>query len=124
MERHVLPRPEVVSLLKQFVTVQLYTDFVPIGSITREQRAELAEINQDRLLKLAQEQTNPIYVVLSPNGELLNRIGGYREPPVFVEFLTKALKKLPTSGETTRAGSAVGKGNPETSLATAAGVGR
>jgi len=95
MERHVLPRPEVVSLLKQFVTVQLYTDFVPIGSITREQRAELAEINQDRLLNLAQEQTNPIYVVLSPKGELLNRIGGYNEPNVFVDFLTKALSKLP-----------------------------
>ena len=35
MERGVLPRPEVVSLLKKFVTVQLYTDFVPIASITR-----------------------------------------------------------------------------------------
>ena len=30
MEAGVLPRPQVVSLLKKFVTVQLYTDFVPI----------------------------------------------------------------------------------------------
>ena len=42
MERRVLPRPEVVSLLKKFVTVQLYTDFVPICSITADQREELA----------------------------------------------------------------------------------
>ena len=44
MERRVLPRPEVVSLLKKFVTVQLYTDFVPIASITADQREELAEL--------------------------------------------------------------------------------
>ena len=48
-------------------------------------------------MNLAQELTNPIYVVLTPNGDLLNRIGGYNEPPVFVEFLTKALEKLPSS---------------------------
>jgi len=116
MERHVLPRPEVVSLLKQFVTVQLYTDFVPIGSITREQRAELAEINQDRLLNLAQEQTNPIYVVLSPKGELLNRIGGYNEPNVFVDFLTKALSKVPKAVKVS--GVDAVPESPETSVAT------
>lgn len=119
MERHVLPRPEVVSLLKRFVTIQLYTDFVPIASITREQRAELAEVNQDRLLKLAQEQTNPIYVVLAPSGELLNRIGGYREPKVFVDFLTKALERFPTTAKTSATNGPAGSRNGETSLATA-----
>jgi len=123
MERSVLRRPEVVSLLKQFVTVQLYTDFVPIGSITKEQRAALAEINQDRLLKLAQEQTNPIYVVLSPNGELVNRIGGYNEPKVFVNFLTKSLSKVPGTGKTSRVGSAAVAENRPTSLATAESAG-
>jgi thiol:disulfide interchange protein len=122
MERHVLPRPEVVSLLKRFVTVQLYTDFVPIGSITREQRAELAEINQDRLLKLAQEQTNPIYVVLSPSGELLNRIGGYREPEVFVNFLTKSLDKVASASKTNGATSAANSANGNMSIATAEGA--
>ena len=43
MEQRVLPRPEVVNLLKQFVTIQLYTDYVPIASITAAQRKELAE---------------------------------------------------------------------------------
>jgi thiol:disulfide interchange protein DsbD len=119
MESGVFRLPEVVAVLKKFVTVQLYTDRVPITSITSEQRAELAEINQDRLLNLAQEQTNPIYVVLSPNGELINRIGGYNEPKVFVDFLTKALSKVASAGTTTRASSAAGNGNRQTSLATA-----
>ena len=95
MERGVLPKPQVVSLLKKFVTVQLYTDFVPISSITSDQRYELAEANQLRLLKLAKEATNPFYVVLNPEGEVLARMGGYNEPPVFVDFLSKALKRLP-----------------------------
>ena len=71
MERGVFPRPEVVALLKKFVTVQLYTDFVPIDSITPEQRQKLAELNQDRIIELAHEATNPFYVVLSPNGEVV-----------------------------------------------------
>jgi thiol:disulfide interchange protein len=106
MERRVLPRPEVVTLLKKFVTVQLYTDFVPINSITADQRQERAELNQERILKLAQEATNPYYVVLSPDGDVLGRIGGYNEPPVFVDFLTKALGKLPEAVKVTQAESA------------------
>jgi thiol:disulfide interchange protein DsbD len=95
METGVFPRPEVVALLKKFVTVQLYTDIVPINSITPEQRLKLAEANQERIIELAKEATNPFYVVLSPTGEVLGRIGGYNEPHVFVNFLTKALEKLP-----------------------------
>ncbi len=103
MERRVLPRPDVVSLLKRFVTVQLYTDFVPIGSITADQRQKLAEINQEHIVKLAKEATNPFYVVLSPNGEVLARMGGYNDPPVFVDFLTRALEKLPNGMKVTQA---------------------
>jgi thiol:disulfide interchange protein DsbD len=97
MESGVFPRPEVVALLKKFVTIQLYTDRVPIGSITFDERKKRAEINQDRLLDWAQEATNPIYVVLTPTGKLLTRIGGYNEPKVFVEFLNGALNRF--SGE-------------------------
>jgi thioredoxin-related protein len=95
MERTVFSKPEVISLLKKFVTVQLYTDFVQIDQITQEQRAKLAEINQDRLLKLTQDPSNPFYAVLSPTGDVISTIGGYNEPTVFVSFLTKALAKLP-----------------------------
>ena len=85
-----LPRPEVVALLKKFVTVQLYTDFVPIDSITADQREELAEINQERILKLAKEATNPFYVVLSPNGEVLGQHRRLQR--------TAGLRRLPDQG--------------------------
>ena len=39
--------------------------------------------------------TNPFYVVLTPDGEVLAGIGGYNEPPVFVDFLSKALERFP-----------------------------
>ena len=34
---------------------------------------------------------------------MLARMGGYNEPPVFVDFLTKALEKLPTDVKVTQA---------------------
>lgn len=92
MERRVFPRPEVVELLKKFVTVQLYTDFVPINSISADQREELATRNQGLLLDLAQEQTNPFYVVLSPEGKVIGKTG-FSEPPDFLAFLSKALSR-------------------------------
>jgi hypothetical protein len=76
------------------VTVQLYTDFVPISSISAQQREELARSNQERLIALAPEPANPIYVVLSPEGDVLGAKGGLIEPKVFVEFLSKALEKV------------------------------
>ncbi len=96
MERRVLPLPEVVTLLKKFVTVQLYTDFVPINSISADQRELLASRNQEILLDLAKEATNPFYVVLSPDGSVQGSIGGYNDPPVFLDFLAKSLAKVGT----------------------------
>jgi thioredoxin-related protein len=93
MDRRVLPRPEVVALLKKFVTVQLYTDFVPISSLTSAQRERLAHENQERQLTLAQATTIPLYAVLSPTGDLLARLDGAHEPPAFVEFLNKAIER-------------------------------
>jgi thiol:disulfide interchange protein DsbD len=93
MENGVFRLPEVVALLKKFVTVQLYTDFVPIDSITATQREELGERNQLRIIEMAREATNPQYVVLSPSGEVLASKGGLIERSVFVRFLTEALVK-------------------------------
>ena len=36
--------------------------------------------------------------MLSPTGEVLDKIGGYNEPRVFTEFLNKALEKFPVAG--------------------------
>jgi thiol:disulfide interchange protein DsbD len=93
MEQRVLPRPEVVKLLKDFVTIQLYTDFVQIASITAEERRELATKNQELQLDLTQEATNPFYVVLTPEGKLVSALGGYNEPTKFVLFLKSSLEK-------------------------------
>ena len=96
MERGVFPRPEVVALLKKFVTVQLYTDFVPIASITADQREELAEPTRIVMLELAKEATNPVLRrALARRRSARTGSGGYNEPPVFVDFLNKALEKLP-----------------------------
>jgi thiol:disulfide interchange protein DsbD len=92
MESGVMPRPEIVKLLEKFVTVQLYTDFVPIGTLTQDEREELAGKNQERLLTWG-EATNPYYVALSPDGKVLDAIGGYRPPTVFAAFLNKALAR-------------------------------
>ena len=99
MEQRVLPRPEVAALLGRFVTVKLYTDFVPIASITADQREELARKNQERELELGNDTTNPLYVVISPDGQVLGTTGGYREPEVFVDFLTRSLGKLKVAAE-------------------------
>ncbi|QEH36409.1 Thiol:disulfide interchange protein DsbD precursor [Aquisphaera giovannonii] len=93
MEKSVLPRADVVTRLREFVTVQLYTDRVPINSITAAQRQELAERNQERQLDLTQEATNPFYVVMTPEGKVVATMGGYNEPKAFVDFLTNALEK-------------------------------
>lgn len=95
MEKHVFPRPDVVKRLGEFVTLQLYTDFVPINSLTSDQRQELAEKNLELQKKLTSDITQPFYVVLSPEGELVRTIGGYREPSVFLGFLNEALEKGP-----------------------------
>jgi thiol:disulfide interchange protein DsbD len=105
MERRVLPRPEVADLLKKFVTVQLYTaPTVPINSITADQREALAEANSERQIDLTNDNTNPFYVVLSPDGKLVATTGGYREPEVFVSFLNDALGTLGGARKVAQAG--------------------
>ncbi len=100
MEATVFPRSEVIQLLNRFVTVQLYTDFQPINSITADQREAIGRRNQNLELDLVSESTNPFYVVLSPSGKVLGGIGGYNEPRVFIEFLNKALSKAGGEGGT------------------------
>jgi thioredoxin-related protein len=109
MEQNVLPRSEVVERLGQFVTIQLYTDFVPIRSITADQRQELAMANAERQFDLIHDQSNPSYVALSSRGEVLATIAGYREPPVFVDFLDGALAKHRDGGQVARADSPAGR---------------
>lgn len=93
MEQEILPRPEVVKEMQKFVTVQLYTDTVPIKTLKPEERSKLAEANLMRELKLANEATNPLYVVLGPGETVLGVKGGKMDPLVFVGLLTEARTK-------------------------------
>lgn len=93
MEQEVLPRPEVIQELEKFVTVQLFTDTVPIKSIKPEERLKLAEANLDRELKLTSEATNPLYVILGPDETVLGAKGGKMDPKVFVDLLRGARTK-------------------------------
>jgi len=99
MESNVLPKPDVVKALQGFIAVQLYTlPSVPIGSITTEQRAALAEHNAEMQVDKTNDNTNPFYVALSPTGEVLDTVGGYRDPAVFIAFLEGAARKLKAKG--------------------------
>jgi thiol:disulfide interchange protein DsbD len=93
MEQGVMPRKEVVGLLSQFITVQLYTDFAPIASLSPEQRKEIAEKNQELLLDLSGDPSNPVYVVLSPEGKPVKSIGGKVSVSAFVDFLKQGLER-------------------------------
>ena len=93
MELSVLPRPEVVKRLGKFITVQLYTDIVPINSISSDQRQTLAEKNQDRLLAIIDDATNPFYVALGPDDKVL-ATSAFTSAPKFVDFLEGALAKF------------------------------
>ncbi len=104
MEQQVLPSPEVLPLLQKFVTVQLFTDFVPISSITAAQRGKLAKDNQERLAKFG-DATNPCFAVLSPTGDVLGRLSGYHDARAFADFLSNSLQKLPAALDMVSTGS-------------------
>ena len=38
------------------------------------------------------------HLLLTSYGQVIDRIGGYNEPPVFIEFLNKALEKASAAG--------------------------
>ncbi len=94
MEQEVLPREEVAKALGDFVTIQLYTDIVPIKSIPQQARIKLAEDNIDREIDLVQESTNPNYVILAPDGKVLGKSGGKQSTEVFLGFMNDGLKRF------------------------------
>jgi thiol:disulfide interchange protein DsbD len=94
MERAVLPRSEVLQALRSFITIRLYTDRVPIESITAEQREDLAIANLEREAELTGETTSPLYVVLDTEGKVLGKTGFEPDPAKFLGFLQTHLSKF------------------------------
>ena len=80
MEKNVLPAPEVLRELKDFVAVELYTD-----GTSAEDKA-----NQKLLVSLAQTTANPTYAVVTPEGKLVRLLEGRRSIGEFTQFLKDA----------------------------------
>ncbi len=86
MEENVLPRPEVASVLEDFISVELHTDGVD----------EKSKINAKLQLEQFGTVTLPLYVVLSPEGKELARFeeGFTRDPQRFADFLKRGGERL------------------------------
>jgi hypothetical protein len=80
MEKTVLPHPEVLRELKDFVAVELYTD-----GQTKADRE-----NQQLLLKLLKTTANPTYAVVTPDGKLVKALEGLHSVEDFKKFLKDA----------------------------------
>ncbi len=104
MEQEVLPRPDVVQVLGEFVTVQLYTDIVPIRSLDPKDRRKLGDANLKREETLFDDVANPNYVILDAEGKVIGKTGGKQPPEVFIAFMKDALKRFKGVGKVAQGG--------------------
>lgn len=83
MEKNIFPVPEVAKALEELVQVQLYTD-----RPTDEDRA-----NQKLQGRLAGNQALPTYVLVRPDGTVIDKFeGATRNPREFADFLRKGAR--------------------------------
>jgi thiol:disulfide interchange protein DsbD len=94
MEATVFTRPDVIAQFKKFVTVQLYTDQLPIESITPAQRTEFGEANLLREVDLIDQNSSPYYAVLTPKGNVIASTGADMSKDGFRTFLETSLAKF------------------------------
>jgi thiol:disulfide interchange protein DsbD len=104
MEQGVMPRPEIIALMQRFVPVELFTDFVPIGTLNIEERRTLAAKNQELIFEMAGEAANPFYVALAPDGKVLATTPGAMPPARFADFLQKGLSRYEATNKVAQAG--------------------
>lgn len=97
MEQGVFPRPEVVDLLKQFETVSLYVDRIPIETLSADDKQSFAEENALFELDLVQQANQPYYVVVNADGKVLAQ-SAFAEAPQFVSFLKEGLARFQAEG--------------------------
>ncbi|MDB5350006.1 MAG: dsbD 2 [Planctomycetota bacterium] len=104
VENGIMPRPEVVAELKKFVTVSLYTDFVDIGSISPDQREELAIKNQEREVEMAGSNSSPVYVIATPEGKVLGQTEYNADPGFLLKFIRETQAKIPAGEKVAQTG--------------------
>ena len=76
--------PEVKDLLKRYVIGELWTD-----------RVNPMDEENNKLLNEKYGAALPLYIVFTPDGKEIDRIGGRPSVRQFVEFLNKGLKPPP-----------------------------
>jgi thiol:disulfide interchange protein len=88
MEKNMFPRDDIAGALKDFVRVELYTD---------RQTAE-DQANQKRQLDLTGTVTLPEYVILSPDGKLLDKFeSSTRDTQEFLKFIDRNRSRVARS---------------------------
>src|SRR5262249_3501277 len=81
MKANMFTRPEIASVMNQFVLVELYTD-------GPENIAEANQKIQDRF----QSNVQPFYTILDPNEKLIGTFSGRTtDPQVYLDFLNKGV---------------------------------
>jgi thiol:disulfide interchange protein DsbD len=79
MEKNMFPRADVSGALQNFVTVELFTD----------RQNESDRKNQALQLKLSGTVALPVYVIVSPEGEVLRKFeSSTRSSEEFMAFLS------------------------------------
>lgn len=103
MEANVWPQPEVLDRLKkEFVIASLYVDDkteLPkqeqfVSSYDQREKTTIGDKNADLQITKFNNNAQPFYCVISPDGELLTKPIGYASTEEFVQFLDSGLSKF------------------------------
>ena len=103
MEANVWPQPEVLERLKkEFVIASLYVDDkteLPkekqfVSTYDKREKTTIGDKNADLQITKFNNNAQPFYCVISPNGELLTKPIGYASTEEFVQFLDSGLSKF------------------------------
>jgi thiol:disulfide interchange protein len=103
MEANVWPQPEVLNRLKNnFVIASLYVDDkteLPkekqfISTYDQREKTTVGDKNADLQITKFNNNAQPFYCVITPEGELLTKPVGYTSAEEFVQFLDAGLGKF------------------------------
>jgi hypothetical protein len=90
-EEGVLADQAVSALLSQFITVQLYEDYVPIGSLSMPQQTQLARTNAAIQRNTTGSTVIPSLMILTPQGDFVTKRDGYQNARDLAAFLKRAM---------------------------------
>ncbi len=103
MEANVWPQPEVLNRLKNnFVIASLYVDDkteLPkekqfVSTYDQREKTTVGDKNADLQITKFNNNAQPFYCVVTPEGELLTKPVGYTSAEEFVQFLDAGLEKF------------------------------